>query len=131
MANLLYPDESQRNEFLKSYAQVQMLRQINTDSVLGTIPIMGALGGSVLNGQYALARGQLAQIMSTTGKPEDVKANMNQIDSIQWMNVPIQEKRAFLAQILQKNLNINVSQVHQLGLDQGTVLSSLPDSYAS
>lgn len=126
MANLLFPDESQRGEFLKSYQAVQQLQGLDVDSVVNTNPLVGGLGGSVLNGGYAATRNQLAQILSQTGKAADVKNAVDQIDRIQWLNVPIQQKRLMLAQLLQRNLGINKSLVHQYGLDEGTILEDLP-----
>jgi len=124
-ANLLFPDESQRANFLKSYQQVQQLKNIDVGSIIGQNPWVASLGGSVLNGQYIATRQQLATIIGQ-GKPTDTKNAMNQIDQIQWLNIPVSQKMGMLAKIVQTSLGIDVSQVHQLGLDKGTILEALP-----
>lgn len=123
-ANLMYPDESQRKAFLESYQQVKMLKGIDTAGLLKTNPILG-VGAPMINPGYQIARQQLSNVMSQTGKPTDVANALKQLDQLQWLNTDGLTKQKLLAQILQKQLNINVAQVHQLGLDKGTVLEAL------
>jgi hypothetical protein len=126
MANLIFPDEGQRKNFVTSYKTVQQLRGLNVDSVLQTNPMAAALGASILNPSYAATRGQLAMILAQNNTGADVKQAIKQLDDIQWSPGPIAQKRVWLARLIQNSAKIDSSQVHQLGLDQGTILEALP-----
>jgi hypothetical protein len=132
MSKVLFPDPSERASFMSSLQQVNQLRGINTNALIQPVGLNQQLFtsndflGKMLNADYLNTKSRLGVLMSRNNDQSAMNDIYKQIDDLHFQNMDQATKERTLAQLIQNALKVDMSQVHRLGLDKGTILESLP-----